>query len=162
MTIRSINLDNIDLKIISKIQENGNLSNLELAANIGLSPSPCLRRVKLLQEAGVIKKRVTLVDAKKIGLDVSVFVQVTLERQIDENLTSFENEIEKFPEVVECYLMTGEADYLLRVVVPDLQAYENFLKESLTRLPGVLNIKSSFALNQVKYSTSLPLNHLRA
>jgi Lrp/AsnC family leucine-responsive transcriptional regulator len=159
--MKSIDLDYIDLKIISELQNNGDLSNLDLAARVGLSPSPCLRRVKLLQEAGVLKKKVTLVDAQKIGLDVSVFVQVTLERQIDENLTSFEDEIEKCPEVVECYLMTGESDYLLRVVVPDLQAYELFLKESLTRFPSVLNIKSSFALNQVKYSTALPLNHLR-
>jgi len=159
--MKSIDLDYIDLKIISELQNNGDLSNLDLAARVGLSPSPCLRRVKLLQEAGVLKKKVTLVDAQKIGLDVSVFVQVTLERQIDENLTSFEAEIEKCPEVVECYLMTGESDYLLRVVVPDLQAYELFLKESLTRFPSVLNIKSSFALNQVKYSTAFPLNHLR-
>jgi len=159
--MKSIDLDYIDLKIISELQNNGDLSNLDLAARVGLSPSPCLRRVKLLQEAGVLKKKVTLVDAQKIGLDVSVFVQVTLERQIDENLTSFEDEIEKCPEVVECYLMTGESDYLLRVVVPDLQAYEFFLKESLTRFPSVLNIKSSFALNQVKYSTAFPLNHLR-
>ena len=159
--MKSIDLDYIDLKIISELQNNGDLSNLDLAARVGLSPSPCLRRVKLLQEAGVLKKKVTLVDAQKIGLDVSVFVQVTLERQIDENLTSFEDEIEKCPEVVECYLMTGESDYLLRVVVPDLQAYELFLKESLTRFPSVLNIKSSFALNQVKYSTALPLSHLK-
>jgi Lrp/AsnC family leucine-responsive transcriptional regulator len=155
------NFDNIDIKIISESQSNGDISNLDLAAKVGLSPSPCFRRVKRLQMAGVLKKKVTLVDAQKIGLDVSVFVQVTLERQIDENLSFFENEIEKCREVVECYLMTGEADYLLRVVVPDLQAYEFFLKNSLTRFPGVLNIKSSFALNQVKYSTALPLSHLK-
>jgi Lrp/AsnC family leucine-responsive transcriptional regulator len=125
------NFDNIDIKIISESQSNGDISNLDLAAKVGLSPSPCFRRVKRLQMAGVLKKKVTLVDAQKIGLDVSVFVQVTL------------------------------ADYLLRVVVPDLRAYEFFLKNSLTRFPGVLNIKSSFALNQVKYSTALPLSHLK-
>ena len=159
--MKPIYFDNIDIKIISESQNNGDISNLDLAARVGLSPSPCFRRVKRLQMAGVLKKKVTLVDAQKIGLDVSVFVQVTLERQIEENLSFFENEIEKCREVVECYLMTGEADYLLRVVVPDLQAYEFFLKNSLTRFPGVLNIKSSFALNQVKYSTALPLSHLK-
>ena len=159
--MKSINFDYIDIKIISELQSNGDISNLDLAVKVGLSASPCFRRVKRLQVAGVLKKKVTLVDAKKIGLDVSVFVQVTLERQIDENLSFFENEIEKCKEVVECYLMTGEADYLLRVVVPDLQSNEFFLKNSLTRFPGVLNIKSSFALNQVKYSTALPLSHLK-
>ncbi len=154
------NNDLIDFKIISELQRDGDLSNLELAEKVGLSPSPCLRRVKMLQEAGIIKNKVTLIDARKIGLNVSVFVQVTLERQIEENLSAFEAEIEKCPEVVECYLMTGEADYLLRIVVTDLQAYEHFLKDHLTRFPGVLNIRSSFALNQVKYSTALPLNHL--
>lgn len=155
-------LDLIDFKIISELQQNGDLSNLELADKVGLSASPCLRRVKMLQETGVIKHKVTLIDAEKIGLNVSVFVQVTLERQIEENLSAFETEIANCPEVVECYLMTGEADYLLRIVVPDLQAYEHFLKDRLTRFPGVLNIRSSFALNQVKYSTALPLNHLSA
>ena len=152
--------DLIDFKIIAELQRNGDLSNIDLADKVGLSPSPCLRRVKMLQDAGIFKNKVTLVDAEKIGLNVSVFVQVTLEKQIEENLTAFEKEIDQRPEVVECYLMTGEADYLLRVVVTDLQAYEHFLKDRLTRFPGVLNIRSSFALNQVKYSTALPINHL--
>ena len=156
----NVQFDQIDIRIISELQKNSRLSNVELAAKVGLSPSPCLRRVKQLQGAGVFKSTVTLVDAQKIGLDVSVFIQVTLEKQIEENLFSFEVEIAKCPEVVECYLMTGESDYLLRVVVPNLLAYEKFLKVSLTKFPGVLNIKSSFALNQVKYSTTLPLNHL--
>ena len=154
------NFDLIDFKIVSELQQNGDLSNLELAEKVGLSPSPCLRRVKMLQKTGVIKNKVTLIDAEKIGLNVSVFVQVTLEKQIEENLFAFETQIDKCPEVVECYLMTGESDYLLRIVVTDLQAYEHFLKEHLTRFPGVLNIRSSFALNQVKYSTALPLTHL--
>jgi Lrp/AsnC family transcriptional regulator, leucine-responsive regulatory protein len=153
-------LDQIDFQILAKLQQNSDLSNLELAEKVGLSPSPCLRRVKMLQKTGIIKNKVTLIDAEKIGLNVSVFVQVTLEKQIEENLSAFESEIDKCPEVVECYLMTGEADYLLRIVVTDLQAYEHFLKDRLTRFPGVLNIRSSFALNQVKYSTALPLTHL--
>ena len=153
-------LDAIDARILTELQSDGGLTNAELAERVGLSPSPCLRRVKLLTDAGVIKKRVALVDGNAIDLKVSVFIHVTLEKQIEENLSEFEAAIESRPEVVECYLMTGESDYLLRVVVPDLEAYERFLMEHLTRIPGVSNIKSSFALNQVKYSTALPLDHL--
>ncbi len=153
-------LDAIDARILTELQSDGGLTNTELAERVGLSPSPCLRRVKLLTDAGVIKKRVALVDGNTIDLKVSVFIHVTLEKQIEENLSKFEAAIEARPEVVECYLMTGESDYLLRVVVPDLEAYERFLMEHLTRIPGVSNIKSSFALNQVKYSTALPLDHL--
>ncbi len=153
-------LDAIDARILTELQSDGGLTNAELAERVGLSPSPCLRRVKLLTDAGVIKKRVALVDGNAIDLKVSVFIHVTLEKQIEENLSEFEAAIEARPEVVECYLMTGESDYLLRVVVPDLEAYERFLIEHLTRIPGVSNIKSSFALNQVKYSTALPLDHL--
>ena len=153
-------LDAIDARILTELQSDGGLTNAELAERVGLSPSPCLRRVKLLADAGVIKKRVALVDGNAIDLKVSVFIHVTLEKQIEENLSAFEAAIESRPEVVECYLMTGESDYLLRVVVPDLEAYERFLMEHLTRIPGVSNIKSSFALNQVKYSTALPLDHL--
>lgn len=154
-------LDSIDLKILKTLQEDADISNVELAERVGLSPSPCLRRVRILEEAGVIKKRVTLLDAAVLGLHVSVFVSVQLEKQSKERLTAFEKEIRKRPEVVECYLMTGESDYLLRVVVPDLSVYERFLKESLTRIEGVANIRSSFALQQVSYSTALPLDHLR-
>lgn len=153
-------LDAIDARILTELQSDGGLTNAELAERVGLSPSPCLRRVKLLADAGVIKKRVALVDGNAIDLKVSVFIHVTLEKQIEENLSAFEAAVEARPEVVECYLMTGESDYLLRVVVPDLEAYERFLMEHLTRIPGVSNIKSSFALNQVKYSTALPLDHL--
>lgn len=156
----TMELDAIDARILTELQSDGGLTNAELAERVGLSPSPCLRRVKLLADAGVIKKRVALVDGNTIDLKVSVFIHVTLEKQIEENLSEFEAAIESRPEVVECYLMTGESDYLLRVVVPDLEAYERFLMEHLTRIPGVSNIKSSFALNQVKYSTALPLDHL--
>ena len=156
----TMELDAIDGRILTELQSDGGLTNAELAERVGLSPSPCLRRVKLLTDAGVIKKRVALVDGNTIDLKVSVFIHVTLEKQIEENLSEFEAAIGARPEVVECYLMTGESDYLLRVVVPDLEAYERFLMEHLTRIPGVSNIKSSFALNQVKYSTALPLDHL--
>jgi DNA-binding Lrp family transcriptional regulator len=155
-----IKLDSIDIKILNELQADGGLTNSEIADRVGLSPSPCLRRVNLLTDAGIFKQRVALVDADAIDLKVSVFVHVTLDKQIEENLSDFEAAISDRPEVVECYLMTGESDYLLRVVAPDLASYERFLKDHLTRAPGVSNIKSSFALNQIKYSTSLPTGHL--
>ena len=150
-------LDAIDRRILTELQGNARISNAELAEAVGLSPSPCLRRVRALEAAGVIKGYAALLDAAEVGLPISVFVQVTLERQIERALEAFETAIQDRPEVMECYLMTGDADYLLRVVVSDLNAYERFLKEHLTRVSGVASIKSSFALNQVKYSTALPL-----
>lgn len=155
-----IKLDAIDLKILRVLQDDASVSNVELAEQIGLSPSPCLRRVKILEESGIIRKRVTLLDARGVGLPVNVFVSVTLEKQAEERLQEFEKAIRQRSEVVECYLMTGEADYLLRVMVPDLDGYERFLKNHLTRIPGVASIKSSFALKQVQYRTALPLNHI--
>ncbi len=150
-------LDAIDRRILDRLQEDGRVSNVELANDVGISSSPCWRRVRELEKRGVISGYVALVDAAAVGLPVSVFVQVTLERQIEAALETFEAAVKARPEVMECYLMTGDADYLLRVVVSDLPTYEAFLKDHLTRIPGISNIKSSFALNQVKYRTSLPL-----
>ncbi len=150
-------LDAIDRRILARLQENARLPNVELAEAVGLSPSPCLRRVRDLEEAGVIRRHVTLVDPAAVGLPVSVFVSVTLERQVERALEVFEAAILERPEVMECYLMTGDFDYLLRIVVADLTAYERFLMDHLTRVPGVASIKSSFALKQVKYRTALPL-----
>jgi len=151
-------LDAIDRRILSELQQNARIANADLAREVGLSPSPCLRRVRELEEAGVIRSYVALVEPGAVGLPISVFVQVTLERQIEQALETFERAILHRPEVMECYLMTGDADYLLRVVVADLTAYERFLKDHLTRVPGVASIKSSFALKQVKYRTALPLD----
>lgn len=151
------NLDEIDRRILTCIQENARISNADLAREVGLSPSPCLRRLRELERSGVIRQYGTLLDPTRVGLPISVFVQVTLERQVEAALETFEQSMMSRPEVMECYLMTGDADYLLRVVVADLTAYERFLKDHLTRIPGVSSIKSSFALNQVKYRTALPL-----
>ena len=153
----SIQLDSIDWKILALLQSDARLPNVELAKAVGLSPSPCLHRVRNLEKAGYISRYVTLLDALRIGLKVSVFIQVTLERQIETALERFENAIRARPEVMECYLMTGDADYLIRVVVADIQVLEEFILKFLTKLPGVGNIKSSFALKQVKYQTALPL-----
>ena len=155
--LRNFVLDAIGRKMLASLQENARLPNVELAERVGLSPSPCLRRVRELEERGVIRRYVTLLDPVAIGLPVSVFVSVTLEHQVEQALERFENAILQRPEVMECYLMTGDADYLLRVVTADLAAYERFLKDHLTRVRGVASIKSSFALKQVKYSTALPL-----
>ena len=152
-----IDLDAIDRRILTELQADARISNAALAEAVGLSASPCLRRVRALEAAGVIRRYAALLEAAEVGLPISVFVQVTLERQIEQALETFETAIQDRPEVMECYLMTGDADYLLRVVVSDLNAYERFLKEHLTRVSGVASIKSSFALNQVKYSTALPL-----
>ena len=133
------------------------MSNVDLAGEVGLSPSPCLRRVRTLEERGVIRRYVTLLDQAAVGLPVSVFVNVALERQVESALEIFEDAVQRRPEVVECYLMTGGADYLLRVVVTDIAAYERFLMDHLTRIPGVRSIQSSFALKQVAYRTALPI-----
>ena len=151
-------LDAIDRQILENLQDDARMRNVELAEKVGLSPSPCLRRVSNLEETGVIRGYATLVDAEAVGLPVSVFVSVTLEKQIEKTLEKFEKEIRARPEVMECYLMTGDADYLLRVVTADLGAYERFLIEHLTRIPGVASIKSSFALKQVAYRTALPIS----
>ena len=153
----NITIEQTDLRILRALQADASLSNVALAQIVGLSPSPCLRRVRALEAAGVIRGRAAIIDAAAVGLPVSVFLQVTLERQTEVNLEAFESAVTDAPEVMECYLMTGDADYLLRVVAPDLDAYHRFLMDRLTSLPGVANIKSSFALRQVKYGYSLPI-----
>ena len=153
-----IDLDAIDRRILTAIQTNARMRNVDLAEAVGLSASPCLRRVKRLEDAGVIRDYVTLVDQQAVGLPVSIFISVTLERQVEKALEEFEATIRSWPEVMECYLMTGDADYLLRVVTADLSAYERFLMDRLTRVTGVAAIKSSFSLKQVVYRTALPVS----
>ena len=150
-------MDALDTRILDLLQRDARVSNVELARSVGLSPSPCLARVRALEAAGTIERYVTLLDAKKLGLTVSVLVQVTLEKQVESALEVFEKAVRERPEVMECYLMTGDADYLLRVLVADVPAFERFILDFLSRVPGVGNIKSSFALKQVKYQTALPL-----
>ena len=153
----NITLDLIDRRILENLQDDARMRNVDLAGKVGLSPSPCLRRVGNLEQTGVIRGYATLLDAEAVGLPVSIFVSVTLEKQVERALKIFEKHIRARPEVMECYLMTGDADYLLRVVTADLAAYEKFLIGHLTRIPGVASIKSSFALKQVAYRTALPI-----
>jgi len=152
-----ISLDAIDRRILAVLQDNARVSNVELAELSGVSASPCWRRVRELERTDVISQYVTLVNPAAVGLPVSVFIQVSLEKQVEYALEVFENAILERPEVMECYLMTGDADYMLRVVVANLEAYERFLMDHLTRVPAVANIRSSFALKQVKYRTALPV-----
>jgi Lrp/AsnC family transcriptional regulator, leucine-responsive regulatory protein len=152
-----LNLDEVDRKILAQLQTDGRTSLSDLAGKVGLSPSPCLRRVRILEREGVISRYVAVLDQRAVGLPVSVFVSIKLERQKQDALDQFAKAIARWPEVLECYLMTGPRDYWLRVVVPDLAAYERFVKQKLTRLDGVASIESSFALEQVKYSNVLPI-----
>lgn len=151
-------LDDTDVRVLQHLQENARLTNVELADRVGLSPSPCLRRLKRLEAEGIIKGYMTLVDQNAIGLPVNVFVSVTLKEQTESALEEFEARIRTLPQVMECYLMTGTADYMLRVVTADLAAYERFLKDHLTRIPAIASIQSSFALKQVTFRTALPLS----
>lgn len=150
-------LDAIDRKILGVLQMDSRVTMQELAEKVGLSISPCHRRVKLLEQRGVITRYMALVDQKAVGLPVSVFISIKLVRQKEEDLTRFAKAISKWEEVLECYLMTGNRDYLLRVVAADLSSYEAFLKNKLTRLDGIASIESSFALSQVKYTIALPV-----
>ncbi|MDX2155111.1 MAG: Lrp/AsnC family transcriptional regulator [Hyphomicrobiaceae bacterium] len=150
-------LDDIDRRLLAALQANGRLTATELAERVGLTVSPCLRRLRILEDAGVIRGYTALLDQKKVGLPVSVFVSIKLERQSEEAMRAFEDAIRAAPEVLECYLMTGPRDYLLRVVASDLADYERFVKLRLTRIAGIANIESSFALGQVKHTGTLPL-----
>jgi Lrp/AsnC family leucine-responsive transcriptional regulator len=150
-------LDDLDRKILQHLQRDGRMSLADLAEKVGLSPSPCLRRVRMLEREGVIARYVAVLDQRAVGLPVSVFVSIKLDSQRQEALDRFAKAIERWPEVLECYLMTGPRDYWLRVVVPDLDAYERFVKQKLTRLEGIASIESSFALEQVKYTNVLPV-----
>ncbi len=149
--------DSIDRKILTLLQDDCRITIAELAEQVGLTASPCHRRVKILEENGVLKRYIALVDQKAVGLPVSVFISIKLERQKEEDLSRFAKAISGWREVLECYLMTGHRDYLLRVVVADLAAYERFLKQKLTRVSGISSIESSFALDQIKYSIALPV-----
>ncbi|CAG9184809.1 Lrp/AsnC family transcriptional regulator [Cupriavidus pampae] len=152
-----IDLDATDIRILGELQRDGSLTNVELASRVNLSPSPCLARVKNLEKQGVISRRVTLLDARRLGLKVVVFIQISLDKQRRETLDAFERRVAALPQVMECYLMSGDADYLLRVIVPDVEALERLIIDHITKIPGVSNIRSSFALKQVLYSTALPL-----
>lgn len=151
-------MDNIDRKILSHLQNDARVTNVSLAESVNLSPAPCLRRVRDLEKEGIIRSYTTLLDPDKVGWGVSVFIEVALEKQVMNSLQVFEETINGYPEVMECYLMTGTSDYLLRVVARDLKSLQAFITDKLAGIPGVANMRSSIALKQVKYKTELPIN----
>lgn len=150
-------LDQFDLALLDRLQGDARITNVALADSVHLSPAPCLRRVRDLEKSGVIRGYVTLLDPVAMGLEVSVFIQVRLEKQIGSALRTFEETIDGYPEVMECHLMTGDSDYLLRVVTPNLDALQRFIVDRLAKIPGVASIRSSISLKQVKYKTALPI-----
>ncbi|MGO3343795.1 MAG: Lrp/AsnC family transcriptional regulator [Marinomonas sp.] len=153
--------DKIDLSILREIQQDSSLTNQELADRVGLSPSPCLRRVKVLEASGIIDKKVTLLKRSNLGLKLTAFLQISMDRHTPDRFSVFEAQVNCFPEVRNCNLVTGQnCDYLLEVVVEDMEKYHDFLLGQLTRIPGVTGVQSSFLLRSVKESTALPLEHL--
>ncbi|MGU7785182.1 Lrp/AsnC family transcriptional regulator [Burkholderia sp. PU8-34] len=157
MSTQPRRLDRIDIGILNQLQQNARITNAELARAVNLTATPCFNRVRALEKLGLVRQQVTLLDPEPLGLRINVFIQVSLEKQVEDALRRFEEAISQRPEVMECYLMSGDADYLLRVVMPDMRTLERFIIDRLTTIPGVSNIRSSFALKQVRYKTALPL-----
>ena len=157
-----MDLDAIDHRILRALQRNGRLQNVELAQEVGLSPSPCLRRVRRLEEAGVIARYTAVLDPGKVGLGMTIFARVWLTGQDEDTTNAFIEAVRKLPEVVECHLMAGDTDFLLRVVVRDLDAYRRFQMEHLGRIPGVRNIKTEIPMQKVKEAAELPIRSGRA
>lgn len=154
-------LSRIDLKILNEVQKNARITNLELSEKVGLSPSPCLRRVKQLEEAGFIDEYVTRLNQKKVDLKLMALIQISMDKHTPERFEHFENTIKDYAEVLECYMITGQtADYLLKVIVPDMEFYQQFLLGRLTCIEGVSGVQSSFIMRKVLDRTTLPLNHL--
>ena len=156
-----LKLDRTDRRILALMQANARISNLELAEAVGLSPTPCSRRVKRLEESGLIERHVTLLNQQLLGLNITAVIGITMDRHTPERFENFEREVSAYPEVIECSIVTGQsADYLLKAVLPDMTYYEEFLLGRLTRIEGVTGVHSSFVLRKVIARTELPLDHI--
>lgn len=154
-------LDRIDRNILAAMQRNGRISNLELADMVGLSPTPCSRRVKRLEESGLVRGHVTLLDQAMLGLKLTAYIGISMDRHTPDRFENFEAQVREYPEVMECSVVTGQSsDYLLKAVVPDMAYYERFLLGRLTRIEGVTGVHSSFELRRVVQRTELPLDHI--
>ncbi|MCC8952795.1 Lrp/AsnC family transcriptional regulator [Bradyrhizobium sp. Pear77] len=151
-------LDRIDIKILNELQQNASLTNVELASRVNLSPSPCLVRVRTLEKLGVIDRRIAVLDPAVLGIGVTAFIQVKLERQVQLSLENFTRSIDRLSQVMECYLMTGDSDYLLRVMVSDIAALEDLIVNKLSRIQGVTSIRSNLALKRISHKTVLPID----
>jgi Lrp/AsnC family leucine-responsive transcriptional regulator len=155
-------LDSFDLKILAELQANGGLSNQEIADRVGLSASPCSRRIRQLEDSGVIRARVVRLEPREIGLDLTALIHIRMDRHTPERFEQFENAVRSHPEVQECYLITGqEADYQLKITVPNMDEYQRFLLEKITRIEGVIGVHSSFVLRKAVDTTALPLAYAR-
>jgi len=151
-------MDRYDQRILEELQQDGRVSNQDLADRIGLSPSPCLRRVRQLEEDGIIDRYVALLKPEKLGLKLTALIQIAMDKHTPERFGNFERQVKAFPEVQSCYLITGQSsDYILKVVVPDMERYQEFLLGKLTRIEGVSGVHSSFIMRKVVDSTALPL-----
>ncbi|MCK0164656.1 Lrp/AsnC family transcriptional regulator [Marinobacter sp. S6332] len=156
-----VQIDKIDRRILAQIQKDASLTNQQLAEKVGLSPSPCLRRVRALEDAGILVRTVTVLNHKKLGLSLTVIILIGMDRHTPERFAAFEEQVSEYPEILECYLVTGhDADYMLKVVVPDMDHYHHFLLNRITRIQGVSGVHSSFVLKRVIDSTALPLGYL--
>ncbi|KYK45234.1 ArsR family transcriptional regulator [Bradyrhizobium liaoningense] len=154
----TISLDRIDIKILNELQQNASLTNVELASRVNLSPSPCLARVRTLEKLGVIDRRIALLDPAVLGIGVTAFIQIKLERQVQTSLESFTRSVDRLAQVMECYLMTGESDYMLRVMAADIEDLEDLIVNKLSRIPGVSSIRSNLALKRISHKTVLPID----
>lgn len=156
----SITIDRFDLKILHELQQDGSLSNQELAERVGLTAAPCSRRVKQLEESGVIQQRVVRLDERALELNLIAILHISMDKHIPERFETFEQQISQMPEVLECYLITGhDADYQLKVAVPDMDRYHDILLGKITRIPGVTGVKSAFLMRKIVDSTALPLHY---
>lgn len=159
--VKPLKLDRTDRRILALMQSDGRISNLELADKVGLSPTPCSRRVKRLEACGLIERHVTLLNQALLGLNITAMISITMDRHTPDRFETFEQQVMAFPEVVECSIVTGQAaDYLLKAVLPDMTYYEEFLLGRLTRIDGVTGVHSSFVLRKVIDRTELPLDHI--
>jgi Lrp/AsnC family transcriptional regulator, leucine-responsive regulatory protein len=158
----SFPLNRTDRRLLEILQRDGHLTNQELAERVSLSPSACLRRVRALEESGVIRRYVAIIDPRKVGLPLTAFVNVKLEKRGRMPTDAFARAVKDWPEVLGCHSLTGDMDYLLRVQVGDLEHFSRFVMDSLLKLPGVLDVKSSFVLEEIKETTALPIAHLPA
>ena len=153
-----ISIDTTDKKILRLLQDDSDISNADLSEHVGLSAAPCWRRVKRLEEKGIIKRRVAIIDPDSLGLEIVVFTTVKISTQAQHGLEDFEKRVVRFDEITECYTVSGGMDYILRVVTTDMRAYERFLRDHLLQLPNIAEVHSRFAVSQVKYTTGLPLD----
>lgn len=156
--MNALTLDRIDVKILNELQHDASLTNVELATRVNLSPSPCLTRVRTLERIGVIDRRVTLINQHVVGLGITAFIQIRLEKQVLSTLDNFYQKIAPIGEIMECYLMVGDNDYLLRAVVRNLEDLEHLIVNKLSKIEGIANIRSSLTLKQIQYKTALPID----